>query len=70
MYQSIRLYGQILSGGGETRCCFQVSPGGKIVIGDDCGLSNIAITSRTSVTLGKHVRLGAGSRIYDTDFMN
>lgn len=54
--------------GGGTRCCFQVSPGGKIVIGDDCGLSNIAITSRTSVTLGKHVRLGAGCRIYDTDF--
>lgn len=54
--------------GGAGRTCFQVFPDGEIVIGDDCGLSNCAITARKSVKIGRNVLIGAGCRIYDTDF--
>lgn len=54
-------------GGGE-RTYFQVLSGGKLVIGNDVGMSNCAITSMNSVSIGNFVRIGAGVKIYDTDF--
>lgn len=47
---------------------FQVFRNGKIQIGDYCGLSNVAITSGNCVKIGQHVMIGAGTKIYDTDF--
>jgi acetyltransferase-like isoleucine patch superfamily enzyme len=41
---------------------------GIIRIGDDSGGSAVAISSRSGVTIGKHVCLGANVRIYDHDF--
>lgn len=47
---------------------FQVLRNGRIEIGDYCGLSNVAITSGSHVRIGQHVMIGAGTKIYDTDF--
>ncbi|MCX6960779.1 MAG: glycosyltransferase, partial [Verrucomicrobia bacterium] len=41
---------------------------GIIRIGDNSGGSAVVISSRSSVTIGKHVCLGANVRIYDHDF--
>lgn len=41
---------------------------GKIVVGDNSGLSNVCINSRNMVKIGKNVRLGAGVKLYDNDF--
>ncbi len=54
-------------GGGE-RTYFQVLSGGKLAIGNDVGMSNCAITVSQSVKIGNFVRIGAGVKIYDTDF--
>lgn len=42
--------------------------GGNIIIGDNVGLSNVAITCKTGVTIGNRTMIGAGTVIYDTDF--
>jgi len=54
-------------GGGE-RTIFQVFRGGTLTIGDNVGISNVAITAAESVSIGSHVRIGAGACIFDTDF--
>ncbi len=54
-------------GGGE-KTYFQVLKGAKLTIGNDVGMSNCAITAAESVTIGNFVRIGAGVKIYDTDF--
>lgn len=54
-------------GGGE-RTYFQVLKNAKLTIGNDVGMSNCAITAAESVTIGSFVRIGAGVKIYDTDF--
>jgi acetyltransferase-like isoleucine patch superfamily enzyme len=41
---------------------------GFIRIGDDSGGSAVVISSRSGITIGKHVCLGANTRIYDHDF--
>jgi len=41
---------------------------GMIRIGDDSGGSAVVISSRSGVTIGKNVCLGANVRIYDHDF--
>jgi acetyltransferase-like isoleucine patch superfamily enzyme len=41
---------------------------GVIRIGDDSGGSAVVISSRSEITIGKHVCLGANVRIYDHDF--
>lgn len=46
----------------------QTFKNGKIIIGDNTGISNTAITSETCVRIGKNVMIGAGCKIYDTDF--
>jgi acetyltransferase-like isoleucine patch superfamily enzyme len=47
---------------------FQVFPEGSVTIGNYTGISNTAITSMGSVTIGNHVLIGAGCKIFDTDF--
>lgn len=54
--------------GGSERTYLQVLPGGKLMIGNDVGMSNCAITVANSVRIGNFVRIGAGVKIYDTDF--
>jgi acetyltransferase-like isoleucine patch superfamily enzyme len=47
---------------------FETLGEGMIRIGDDSGGSSIVISSRSGVTIGKNVCLGANVRIYDHDF--
>lgn len=54
--------------GGSPRTYFQTLKGAELIIGDFSGLSNCAITSGSRVIIGNHVRIGADTRIYGTDF--
>ncbi|MBQ7290379.1 MAG: acyltransferase [Clostridia bacterium] len=47
---------------------FQVFKNGEIIIADNVRMSNCAITSQTAVKIGEYARIGAGVKIYDTDF--
>lgn len=49
-------------------CNLIVENGGYIKIGNNFGMSNSTIFSRTSVCIGDRVLIGAGVKIYDTDF--
>jgi acetyltransferase-like isoleucine patch superfamily enzyme len=51
-----------------SRTYFQVFQTGKIYIGENSGISNSALTSASSITIGKNVMIGSGCKIYDTDF--
>lgn len=53
--------------GGQTFTVFSLQ-GGTITIGDNVGMSNVAIVCRESVEIGDDVLLGGGVKIYDTDF--
>ena len=53
--------------GGQPKTIIQLS-GGTIRIGNRVGISNTAICSSNSVTIEDDVCIGAGCKIYDTDF--
>lgn len=50
------------------RMYLQIMRGGSVSIGDYTGISNTAITSENSIQIGNHVLIGAGCKIFDTDF--
>lgn len=54
--------------GGEELTYFQVLPNAVLELKKGCALSNCAITCANRVVVGEHVFIGAGVRIYDTDF--
>lgn len=47
---------------------FQIVGNGCITIGSNTGISCTSITCATRVTIGENVLIGAGVKIYDTDF--
>jgi acetyltransferase-like isoleucine patch superfamily enzyme len=54
---------------GGFRTCFLIKgPEALIEIGDRTGMSNVLIASKEHVRVGADVNLGAGCRIFDTDF--
>ncbi len=55
-----------VSGAGKT--VLFTSKDGHIRIGNNVGLSNCVIFSFRSITIGNDTCIGAGSKIYDTDF--
>lgn len=40
----------------------------ELIIGNNVGMSNVTIYSETSITVGNNTLLGAGVKIWDTDF--
>ena len=54
--------------GGDTRTLISVDKGATLKIGDYTGFSNIAISCKEKVTIGKHVKIGGSVKIYDNDF--
>ena len=54
--------------GGQTKTILYVRKGGKIIIGDGCGISNTVIVSVSTVQIGYLTNIGGGTKIYDTDF--
>lgn len=49
-------------------CCFIVEENAELKIGNDTGISQSAIVCTSSVVIGDNVKIGGGTRIYDTDF--
>lgn len=47
---------------------FELFDNGSIYIGNNVGISNVAIASSAKVVIGNNVLLGAGVKIYGTDF--
>ncbi|MBE6341913.1 MAG: acyltransferase [Lentimicrobiaceae bacterium] len=54
--------------GGDGRTIFYTRYGGKIEIGNNCGISNSTIVSESLVRIGDYTNIGGGTKIYDTDF--
>ncbi len=54
--------------GGDVRTILFARGNGRISIGNDCGISNASLFACESITIGNHVLLGGGTKIYDTDF--
>lgn len=46
----------------------QMVDNGQLIIGNNCGISNCAFTCAEKIELKDNVLLGAGCKIYDTDF--
>lgn len=54
--------------GFSNKTTFQTIGKGSIIIGDYTGISNASFASASSIFIGKNVLIGAGVKIYDTDF--
>lgn len=54
--------------GRQQSCCFVVQRNGVLTIGDNVGISDLAIVCYKSITIGDHVTIGGNVVIYDTDF--
>lgn len=51
-----------------SRCSFVVGPNAYLKIGDDVGMSSVAIVCQNSIIIGDHVKMGGNVVVYDTDF--
>lgn len=54
--------------GRQQKCCFVVGRGAALVIGQNVGMSAVAIICSNRITIGDHVKIGGNTVIYDTDF--
>ena len=54
--------------GGDTKTILFAKGNGKIRIGNNCGISNATIFATDTITIENNVRIGGGTKIYDTDF--
>lgn len=54
--------------GFENKTSFQLIGSGQLLIGNNVGMSNVSITCAEKVVIHDNVLLGAGCKIYDTDF--
>ncbi|WP_209402387.1 acyltransferase [Pseudozobellia sp. WGM2] len=50
------------------KCTFFVDKGAVLHIGEQVGMSQSALICHQSITIGNHVKIGGGVKIYDTDF--
>ncbi len=48
-------------------CLFNIKPGGRLIIGNNVGISGSTIRATESVTIGDNVLVGTGCLITDTD---
>lgn len=53
---------------GGNKTLLQVEAGGKLIIGNNVGISHAAITAQTEVVIEDDVLIGGNCSIYDTDF--
>lgn len=51
----------------NSRCKIMIEKNGSLVIGDDSGFNGVMIYCQEKITIGKYVKVGGGSRIFDTD---
>lgn len=50
------------------RMYVQIVDAGRIIIGNNCGISNCAFACASKIELEDNVFLGSGCKLYDTDF--
>jgi acetyltransferase-like isoleucine patch superfamily enzyme len=55
-------------GGRSQQCLFVAAIGAEIIIGDNVGLTSVAIVAHERITIGNDVKIGVNTVIYDTDF--
>jgi acetyltransferase-like isoleucine patch superfamily enzyme len=55
-------------GGRQQQCYFVAAKGGEIIIGDNVGVTSIAIICHNKISIGNNVKIGINTVIYDTDF--
>lgn len=53
---------------GGNRTVFQTINGGRIIIGDQVGMSHAILCSRSEINIEDHVMIGSGVKIFDHDF--
>jgi acetyltransferase-like isoleucine patch superfamily enzyme len=49
-------------------CIFFVDKDASLIIGNNVGISSVALISHKSISIGDNVKIGGGVCIYDTDF--
>lgn len=49
-------------------CVLDTLMGGKILIGNNVGMSGVVLSSRSSITVGNHVMLGGNVRVFDHNY--
>ena len=54
--------------GWNSRCSVWVREGAVLTIGSNTGFNGVLLYSANSVTIGDNVKVGGGTRIFDTDF--
>lgn len=54
--------------GGDTRLRLIALEGASLRIGNNCRFSNSTLVARSGITVGDHVFIGGGCRIWDNDF--
>ena len=54
--------------GGQNKTVFCVAKGGKLIIGNRVGISNTAFYAAHEIIVEDDAVIGAGCKIYDTDF--
>jgi len=47
---------------------FQCLENGTITIGDNCGLSAVVLSTRSSITIGNRVKIGGNVRVFDHNY--
>lgn len=52
----------------NSKCCIQVKEGGCLIVGDNSGFNGVFLYCTKSIKIGKNVKVGGGSMIFDTDF--
>jgi acetyltransferase-like isoleucine patch superfamily enzyme len=55
-------------GGRQQQCYFVAANGAQIIIGDNVGVTSIAIICHKKIVIGNNVKIGINTVIYDTDF--
>lgn len=54
--------------GGDVHTTLLSIGNGRIIIGNNTGISNTTIVAQSEVSIGDNVRIGGSVKIYDTDF--
>lgn len=54
--------------GGDSRINLIVKKNARLVIGNNCGMSNCSIFCSTKISIGNNVMIGGSVKIWDTDF--
>lgn len=62
------LFNNFNDAGWYSKCSIWVREGGRLVVGNNTGFNGVLVYSSNSITIGENVKIGGGTRIFDTDF--